>query len=39
MAPLDSGLALGLIVVDSHRPQVRAGFARRLCKQSGAALQ
>ena len=34
---LDSGLAPGLVVVDSNRPAVRAGFAPSLRKQSGVA--
>ena len=34
---LDSGLAPGLVVVDSNRPAIRAGFAPSLRKQSGVA--
>ena len=34
---VDSGLAPGLVVVDSNRPAIDASRARRLCMQSGAA--
>lgn len=38
---LDSGIAPGLVVVDSNRPPIQpvrhTGFARRLLKQFGAA--
>ena len=37
MAWLDSGVATGLIVVDSNRPAFVAGLARGLLEQSGAA--
>ena len=34
---VDSGLALGLVVVDSNRPALRIGLARGLLEQFGAA--